>query len=569
MQISMEFRGAIAERDKYSELFLRLTRAAGIIMPLAVIVYGIAVEMNAVTGSPMHNTTISITIFVLFSLLAISQYIIKPSTPFSLGIFIGLYHLLGALYLIFSAGFVSPIIISWVVLTFITEIFYGRLYAMLSLMVLTGICLILYLAEPGGPSFMWFEYPMYLMVVVVSSVLIGLLRRVQVVEHQDLKRTKVQEQFQRGQLTALINSLNAAIMSTSTSGTVRVYNAALLSLMDTNQSLSGKNIDDVLNLYDANGEPVSLVELTSAAKTVVERDDLNHRFADGESIRLSISCAPIRGRFSSKGKHHHEGFIFIMRDVTKEKSLEEERDEFISVVSHELRTPITITEGSLSNLQLLLERGNDPQTLTGAVKDAHEQVIYLASMVNDLSTLSRAERGVADAPEAVDVRALLEEIYHRYEPKAQEKKLALNIDAGHKLGTILASRLYLEEILQNFVTNAIKYTEKGSISLSAHRTGNQIEFAVQDTGIGISKSEQKHIFEKFYRSEDYRTRETSGTGLGLYVVNKLADKMGISVQFESRLNHGSKFSFVLKDGSLKADAQNKLDETTASGVHLT
>lgn len=564
----MAVSGAIADKDKYSELFLRVTRAAGILVPVVAIIYGVAVIMGVAAPSPLYSFTASVIIFTAFLILGILQYIVKPSTPMSLGIFVGLYHVFGVLYLSFGPGFISPITFSWIVLVVITEIFYGKFAAMVSLMTLSATCLLLYLLEPVGSTLQNLNYPIYLMIIIVSSALIVLLRSVQVVEHQDLKRSQVQEQFQRGQLTALINSLNAAIMSTSSTGTVRVYNAALLSLLDTNQSLSGKNIDDVLNLYDSHGQPVTLLDLTHSTKKIVDRDDLSHRFSDGESIRLSISCAPIRGRFNTKGKHH-EGFIFIMRDITQEKSLEEERDEFISVVSHELRTPITITEGSLSNLQLLLERGKDPKALAEAIKDAHEQVVYLASMVNDLSTLSRAERGVADTPEEVNIRTLLEEMYHLYQPKAAEKNLELNIDAGHRLGTIMVSRLYLEEILQNFVTNAIKYTQKGSITIAAHRTGHDIEFSVHDTGIGISKSEQKHIFEKFYRSEDYRTRETSGTGLGLYVVHKLADKMGVQVQFESRLNHGSTFRFVLSDSPKQIQSQNQLDETSSSSVHLT
>ena len=81
--------------------------------------------------------------------------------------------------------------------------------------------------------------------------------------------------------------------------------------------------------------------------------------------------------------------------------------------------------------------------------------------------------------------------------------------------------------------------------MSAKQKLGVIKFVVKDTGIGISKSDQAKVFQKFYRSEDYRTRETSGTGLGLYVTEKLAHKIGVSIQLVSRLNHGSSFSFTL------------------------
>lgn len=277
---------------------------------------------------------------------------------------------------------------------------------------------------------------------------------------------------------------------------------------------------------------------------MAKRDDLEHRFADGEVIKLGISSSIIRNN-SPSARNSLDGFILIIRDITKSKSLEEERDEFISVVSHELRTPITIVEGTLSNTQLLMERGADSQKLAGSIKQAHQQIIYLAKMVNDLSTLSRAERGVSDAPEWIDVTDMLHQLYTRYEGEAKEKNLLLNLDMTGKLGYVKTSRLYLEEILQNFITNSIKYTPEGTVTLSASRQKSEVVFSVKDTGIGISKTDQRKIYKKFYRSEDYRTRETSGTGLGLYVVQKLASKIDTTIELTSRLNHGSTFSFKL------------------------
>ena len=112
--------------------------------------------------------------------------------------------------------------------------------------------------------------------------------------------------------------------------------------------------------------------------------------------------------------------------------------------------------------------------------------------------------------------------------------------------SIKTSELYLEELLQNLITNALKYTKEGEIKISITNHEKNIRFMVEDTGIGISKSDQKKIFDKFYRSEDYRTRETGGTGLGLYVSSKLADKLDTKIELSSKLNHGSKFWFDIK-----------------------
>lgn len=344
------------------------------------------------------------------------------------------------------------------------------------------------------------------------------------------------------QLLAVLNSISVGMLSVDAKGTIRVYNAALASLLDTNENLVGKKANAVFKLIDCQKQPVELMDLVK--KTYgVRNDDTLLSYGDDDSIRLGILINPIR-----TAQNDIDGYIFVIEDITKEKSLEEERDEFISVISHELRTPITIAEGSVSNAQLLLERNPDTNLLKKTFNEAHEQIVYLANMVNDLGTLSRAERGVGDALEPLNIDELAHELYAKYSPRAAQKGLQFNLDIVGRIGIVATSRLYLEEVLQNFITNSIKYTQTGSVTLRIRKKETGIEFAVKDTGIGISKSDQKRIFEKFYRSEDYRTRESSGTGLGLYVVQKLAKKLGIVIEVESHLNHGSSFSFLLPLG---------------------
>ena len=183
--------------------------------------------------------------------------------------------------------------------------------------------------------------------------------------------------------------------------------------------------------------------------------------------------------------------------------------------------------------------------LTDSIKMAYNQITFLAGMVNDLSALSRAERGVADNSEKIDVKELAHNLLKKYSEDAKTKKLHLNLDLSPKLEAVMTSRLYLEELLQDFITNAIKYTKKGSVTIDFKQKKNNIIFSIKDTGIGVSNSDKQKIFDKFYRSEDYRTRESSGTGLGLYIAEKLSHKLGTNISLTSRLNHGSTFSFIL------------------------
>ena len=368
----------------------------------------------------------------------------------------------------------------------------------------------------------------------------------QKIDNTALLRSQAHESLERDRILTIVNNLADAILSTDENGVIRIYNAASLNLLDTNTSLEGRNVNEVLVLLDADNKPVDMLKEMQKSHSVVIRDDTTMTIAD-ETIRLEVTYSPIRSSFSlSKRTDSQDGYVLILRDVTKAKSLEEERDEFISVVSHELRTPITIAEGTISNVQLMMDRPNiAKKVLQDSVATAHEQVVFLAKMVNDLSTLSRAERGVADAQEEIDVRTLVNDLFGEYSPQAAKKGLHFNLDTGSHLGSVMASRLYLHELLQNFITNSIKYTKEGGVTLSAHRKNDIITFTVKDTGIGISKADQAKIFNKFYRSEDYRTRETGGTGLGLYVATKLAKKLDTKISLTSRLNHGSSFSFDL------------------------
>ena len=390
-------------------------------------------------------------------------------------------------------------------------------------------------------------------IIIVMSVLFIPAVRNSRKQTRQLLQAQKSEQLQVNRLNTLLNSISDAVLTLNRYGRVTLQNAAAQAFFDTNQSLIGREIDQLLNVTDGEGKVVSMHSLLEGIQSTRVRDDLSTMVGE-ETRRLSLQMSRISSTF---GDSEEYGVVMIIRDITKQKTLEEEKDEFISVASHELRTPVAIAEGSLSNLMVMFDRESNKDKLRDAAGAAHEQVIFLSKMINDLSTLSRAERGVGDNVETINVSDTLHALYSRYAPSATKKGLQLDLDMAPNLPTVHTSRLYLEEVLQNFLTNAIKYTKEGKVTLGAKvMPQNTIRFSVADTGIGMSKTDLEHIFEKFYRSEDYRTRETSGTGLGLYVVKKLAKKLDTQVEVQSRLNHGSTFSFVLPIKSDDGNTEN-------------
>ncbi len=353
----------------------------------------------------------------------------------------------------------------------------------------------------------------------------------------------ISAELERERLVSLINSMADGVIAVDGKGKIVLYNGAALNILDVNTSLASKYLDNVCKITDQDNQPIGMTELILKTKTQTTSRDYRLRYPDGSTSNLYLSIAPVKLGF---GKEGNKGFVILLRDITREKSLEEERDEFISVVSHELRTPIAIAEGNIGNAEFIVQKTGGNYEVAKALQQAHDQIMFLSGMINDLSTLSRAERGrLAVDIESINAYRLVEELAEEYRPHAKEKGLKIRTQLTSDLELLHSSKLYVREILQNLITNAIKYTEKGTVTIGAESKGRGVLFEVTDTGIGISKGDQERIFDKFFRSEDYRTREHNGTGLGLYVTAKLARMIHAEIKLHSVLNKGTTFSIFI------------------------
>ncbi|HVI60571.1 MAG TPA: HAMP domain-containing sensor histidine kinase, partial [Candidatus Saccharimonadales bacterium] len=260
----------------------------------------------------------------------------------------------------------------------------------------------------------------------------------------------------------------------------------------------------------------------------------------GSLVNVSINIAPyIVDR-------QNRGHVLIIRDITQEKTIDKEREEFIAVASHELRTPLTIAQGDISFLLSPSYIPKDPEAvsmLNGALRSLQQ----LSHIISDLTNLSKVENEQLDVQlEPLNPIALLHEFQADYADQAKSKGLTLEVKIDPRLNsaTILTSRYVVREILAIYISNSLKFTEKGSITLSVMNPQDQaagVTFGVSDTGIGISQSDQEKIFEKFFQSEDYSTRVHGGTGLGLYIARSLAARITAKVWFKTEFGKGSTF----------------------------
>ena len=237
-----------------------------------------------------------------------------------------------------------------------------------------------------------------------------------------------------------------------------------------------------------------------------------------------------------------------MRDITKEKSLDDERNEFISVTSHELRTPIAVTEANISlilnNHKIILADDSKRMLIK-----AHNEVLNLADIVNQLTELSEIDRKdlVVDFTD-VEPLEMINAIKEQYSESVKFNAIDINLEHTDNLPLIKTSKIYLKLILENFMTNSIKYTQSGSITISAKLSNidpSRIIFSVKDTGDGIGTTDKEKIFTKYFRSEDYKNKHTRGTGLGLYLTLKVAKLINGKIWFDSELGKGSTFYLEL------------------------
>jgi len=219
------------------------------------------------------------------------------------------------------------------------------------------------------------------------------------------------------------------------------------------------------------------------------------------------------------------------------------RKDFVANVSHELKTPLTSIRGFA---ETLIEGGIDDKVnalkFLNTIKNNADR---LCRLVNDLLTLSNIELGkVSFNIRPVALIDIVQSVSSTLEPKAKERGLQLGLDVADGL-LLRADRDRLEQVVMNLVDNAIKFTEKGAVFISASSSGNTAKVAVKDTGIGIPANELPRLGERFYRVDPARSRGLGGTGLGLAIVKHLILSMDGSLSIESEVGRGTTVTFTM------------------------
>ncbi len=239
------------------------------------------------------------------------------------------------------------------------------------------------------------------------------------------------------------------------------------------------------------------------------------------------------------------GVFGFLKALERLRELDEKKKELINSVTHEFRSPLTAIQ-SFCGLALKGVYGSMKPDLHEALSIIRNNSLRLSQFVDDLLALAafepKNERLFIEEFDAVDLIRSLEKTYT---PLADEKKIELKIVFSSPTLEVKTDRAKVLQILENLISNAIKYTEKGCVEIGAEKSDGRLTLFVKDSGIGISKEDRGSIFEPFFRSEKH-ARSVKGAGLGLAIVKAYAAQLKADLNVESELGKGSKFSLTLE-----------------------
>ena len=350
---------------------------------------------------------------------------------------------------------------------------------------------------------------------------------------RNLSELTIHEQIQAEQLSTVIDNSESALVLIDEKGYIHIVNRKFLSMF------GGKSSDYIGFLY------YDVLENEQIHHTVQEtflyEKTIKHLFSLGEENKkyLEIVGAPI---FNDPGLLR--GAVLAIYDITEFKNLEVMRKDFVANVSHELKTPITSIKGFSETL--LDGAAEDTETRNQFLQIINNESQRIKLLIDDLLILSKLEKDeMTIESDEISTTRLFKDIYPIIDQKAGLKNIHFDCVYSDEINFV-ADLEKIKQILINLLTNAINYTpESGTITLKATETDEEICLSISDTGIGMSKEALSRIFERFYRVDKARSRDTGGTGLGLAIVKHIVEVHKGRIEVDSEIGEGTTFNIFL------------------------
>ena len=326
-------------------------------------------------------------------------------------------------------------------------------------------------------------------------------------------------------LELILEAMQQGVMVLDRKGRVSLTNSSMVRVLETDRDLTGRTPLEVFR------RP----ELESAVQAGLRGEasvPLELATANGRILQANIAPVP-----AAAGEV--DSVVVVFHDLTDIRRTEKMRRDFVANVSHEFKTPLTSIRGYAETL--LSGAKDDPGIAQDFLETIERNARYLEALVSDLLTLAKLEAEVPATKETVEVRSLIDEQIASRKNSLQECDIRVIVDCPPL--QIQADRSRLSAALSNLVDNAIRYNKPGGeIRISAETQNGTFSLTVADTGYGIPSEELPRIFERFYRVDKARTRDSGGTGLGLSIVKHAIESQRGTIGVTSRIGAGSTFT---------------------------
>lgn len=345
--------------------------------------------------------------------------------------------------------------------------------------------------------------------------------------------------------TVLLEHMDSGVLVLDNQRRILESNPAAHRLLGARQdNLQGKSLLQATLSYELLGLLTQAQETRQPQQQELRRgSELSGRMLQVRVIPLDTtetSEPPIQNTSLAAPPPPH--FLILLTDVTELRRLETVRRDFVANVSHELRTPLA----SIRAMAETLHDGaiNDASVASRFVQIIVGEVDRLTRILEDLLILSRAESRIPER-NPFFLHNLIRDVVERFQPQAEKAGIGLHYESPGPL-QVMGNRDQIEQVVVNLVDNAIKYTPTGGkVMVQAEMQERRVVVRITDTGIGIMSQDLPRLFERFYRVDKARSRQSGGTGLGLSIVKHIVETHGGKVTVESEFGQGSVFSFTL------------------------
>lgn len=348
---------------------------------------------------------------------------------------------------------------------------------------------------------------------------------------QDLNN---EQKLQRNRLETTLQNIPSATMLVNNHGEVAIANETYINLFNKRQPIAHGHYESVIK----NQSIKQMIKEAIAIEKPVN-DTLNIT-VNVHKKYFDVAVVPVL----SKKRKKIEGIVIVLHDITQLKSLEQMRKDFVANVSHELKTPITSIKGFTETL--IDGAKNEPETLDMFLEIILKESNRIQVLVSELLELSKIEQ--ANHFEMTKVN-LPQKVFNSVEvvhPLAEKKNIKFNLDFEKDL-FVLAEPSKLKQVVINLLSNAINYSyEDATITVRVYQKDRNCILEITDEGIGIAPEEQLRIFERFYRVDKARSRDSGGTGLGLAIVKHIVEVFKGEIEVESEVGVGTTFRVILK-----------------------